>query len=179
MIVQQGRIVAVEGLDAVVQIGRRRGCPACDAGQGCGAGIFARLLRDKPVSIRVANVIGAEVGASVELGISENRFLALVARLYAMPLLAGLLGAAIGFWLSIRAGLRHQAADILSLVSGVAGAAVVLLLQRRKLREFTEHSAVNLSRVTTTPTDSACMATGPDDLKVPENTKYVSDDCKR
>ena len=78
MIAQQGRVVALEGDQAVVGIGGISGCPACDSGKGCGAGIFGKLLRNQEVSIRLPNSVDAHPGESVRLGISEERFLALV-----------------------------------------------------------------------------------------------------
>lgn len=144
MIAQQGRVVRIEGDDALVRIGGTSGCPACDAGNGCGAGIFGRMLRKRPVTIHTPNVIGAAVGEAVQLGIAERQFLVLVFRLYAMPILAGLLGAAFGFAASLRMGLEGLVSDLLCLLAALIGAGLIVAWNRRGLREFPMDSAVHL-----------------------------------
>jgi sigma-E factor negative regulatory protein RseC len=161
MIAQQGRIESIDGDEALVRIGGRSGCPACDEGKGCGAGIFGRLLRNKAVSVRSDNEIGAQVGEVVQLGIAEGIFVSLVLRLYALPVLAGLLGIAFGFTVATRSGLGAFASDTVSLVVGVAAAGLSLLWSRRGLREFPARTAVHLMRVAEAPESAACTARGP------------------
>lgn len=172
MIAQQGCVIAVEGEDAVVRIGATSGCTACDAGRGCGAGIFGRLLRRRPVSIHVPNAIGARVGQVVQLGIPEERFLALVFRLYAIPLLAGLAGAALGFVVAQRLGSGSLVADLTTLVLAVVSAGLAMNWSRRRLGEFPLAAAVDLLQAAEPPMRSDCAAadtgrrSGP--LKIPE-----------
>jgi len=90
----------VKANEAGVQIGASTGCPACDAGEGCGAGIFARLLRRKPVILQVQNTIDAHPGQAVTVGIPEELFLRILFRLYLLPLLSALAGAAAGNYLA-------------------------------------------------------------------------------
>lgn len=144
MISQQGRVVAIKGDSVVVNIGGVSGCPACDAGQGCGAGIFGRLLRNRKVDIQVENIIGATGGQSVNIGISEHRFLGLVFSLYVWPLLAGLIGVALGFVAAIQIGLSDFFADMAGLVFGILVAVLALLYSRRRLKEFPYGSEVHL-----------------------------------
>ena len=89
MIEQQARILSVEHGLAQVSVGPQSGCSACDAGQGCGAGLFGRLLRRKPISVVLPNPGGFRAGQSVVLAVSELFYLRLVARLYALPLASG------------------------------------------------------------------------------------------
>ncbi|MDX1556572.1 MAG: SoxR reducing system RseC family protein [Xanthomonadales bacterium] len=144
MIAQQGRVLAVQGGDALVRIGGTSGCPACDAGKGCGAGIFGRLLNRNPVSVKVRNSIGAAVGQPVQLGIAEHRFLALVARIYVLPLLAGLSGAAIGFAVAQRLGYPGPVTDLLTGLCGVMLAGLAFYLARRSLRRIPGRAAIRL-----------------------------------
>ena len=144
MISQQGRVIALDGDDAVVNIGGVSGCPACDAGKGCGAGIFGRLLRDRKVDIRVANSIRALNGQTVNLGISEEKFLRMVFALYAWPLLAGLMGIVLAFLAAGWLGLSDFLADLSGLISGIAAAAWALFRSRKKLREFPGLGEVHL-----------------------------------
>ncbi len=146
MIAQQGRVTAIQGSNAVVRVGGTSGCAACDAGKGCGAGVFGRLLKRNPVSVCVFNDIDAQVGQAVEVGIAEERFLALVFRLYILPLLGGLAGAVTGFAVAQRADAAGPAADLLILLGGLAAAAVCLLWARQRLREFPLDNTVHLMR---------------------------------
>ncbi len=115
MIEQQGRVDAVEAGMAWVQVGGRSGCEACDSGQGCGAGVFARLLDSREARIRVKNTLDAAPGDPVLLGLPEPSYLALVLRLYGLPLVSGLLAGALAF------GLASEVADL----SGAALDAIV------------------------------------------------------
>jgi len=160
MIAEQGRVIAVEGDEVLVQIGAASGCPACDAGKGCGAGIFGRLLRNRPVTIQVPNTIGAQVGQPVQFGIPEQRFLALVFRMYLMPLIAGLLGAAVGFALALRVGLQGLAADFSALAFAAGSAGLTLLWTRRRLGEFPLHANVHLLRATESARHPICNGAG-------------------
>ena len=92
MIEQQGRVVDATGARVRVRLGGTTGCTACDAGRGCGAGVFGRLLRRRPVELEFDNHVGAEPGQAVMVGLPESLFLALTLRLYLLPLLAGVLG---------------------------------------------------------------------------------------
>ena len=40
-----------------VRVGGQSGCAACDAGKGCGAGLFGKLLRRNPVELELVNEI--------------------------------------------------------------------------------------------------------------------------
>jgi sigma-E factor negative regulatory protein RseC len=120
VIEQQARVVAVEGGLARVSVGGVSGCPACDAGEGCGAGIFGRLLRRKPFELSLPDVGGASVGQAVTLGIPESLFLRLAFRLYGMPLLAGLAGGLICHQISE----QFQAGPLLADAATLAGIAL-------------------------------------------------------
>lgn len=121
MIEQQGRVEAVESGMAWVQVGGRSGCEACDSGQGCGAGVFVRLLDSREARVRVANTLECVPGDPVLLGLPERSYLLLVFRLYAIPLLSGLLAGVVAFALAAyRAGLDGAALD------GVVGLSALL-----------------------------------------------------
>jgi len=131
LIEQQARVSRSGGATAWVRIGGQAGCTACDAGRGCGAGVFGKLLRRRPVEIEVANLIGATEGQAVRLAIAETLFLRLVARLYGWPLLAGLAGAAAAQWLSVAAGAGSAETDLAAAAGGLAAVAALLILRDR------------------------------------------------
>lgn len=119
---------------AWVRVGGQSGCPACDAGQGCGAGIFARLMNRRPVDIEVPNDLGASPGATVTLGITERLYLALVWRLYGIPLLAGLLGGMLAWQAWAATMPEGLLPDLVTLAGGLAGAMLAYRLSARRLR---------------------------------------------
>lgn len=162
MISQQGRVVAIVNGEAVVRVGGTSGCAVCDAGRGCGAGIFGRLLRKRSLEVRLPNRIGACRGQAVQLGISEGKYLELVFRLYALPVIAGLLGAALGFAVALRLGLRGGPADLLALVPGVLVGGLALAWGRRRLGEFPLGAAVHLLNEAEATGEMECGAPGTD-----------------
>ena len=146
MIEQQGQVVAVSGDCASVRLGGNSGCPACDAGKGCGAGIFGRLLQRKPTVLELDNTLDARAGQIVIVGLPESLFLHLVFRLYLLPLLAGLAGAVFGHYLSIRNGADPSVTDIVSLLGAIMAAASAIVWNRKRSREFPGTIAVHLLR---------------------------------
>lgn len=124
MLEQQGQVVATAAGRVSVRLGGRSGCAACDAGRGCGAGVFGRLLRRRPVILEFENHLDARPGQGVVVGVAEAWFLQLVARFYLLPLLAGLGGAAFGHYLSVKMQLDPWARDVAALTGAlIAGAA--------------------------------------------------------
>ena len=147
MIEQQGRITGISGSRVNVRMGGTSGCSACDAGRGCGAGIFGRLLQRRPVELEFDNHLGAETGQAVIVGLPESMFLSLVLHLYLFPLLWGLAGAVAGHYLSYRAGLPGGAVDLVALAAGIGAAWLVIKRNTGNRTEFTEDSAVHLLRI--------------------------------
>ena len=158
MIEQQGRIVRNQGHRAWVEIGPRAGCSACDSGQGCGAGLFGRLLRRRPMTIEVENHSGLVVGRSVILGIPELFFLRLVLRLYALPLLAGLIGALACHEISAAYDWSKGATDLLTLAGLAGGAWVTMVRQRKALEARLVERQIEMNAA---PDSPACPSAGP------------------
>lgn len=147
MIEQQGRVTAVSGTRVRVRMGGTSGCTACDAGRGCGAGIFGRLLQRRPVELDFENHVGAGIGQAVMVGLPEALFLRLVLRLYLLPLLAGLAGAVAGHYLVYRTGLQGAAVDLGALAAGLVAAWLVISRIGKNATELTNDPAVHLLRI--------------------------------
>lgn len=147
VIEQQGKVVSLSNGRACVRLGGTSGCSRCDAGRGCGAGIFGRLLKQRPVMLELENSANAEPDQAVMVGIPEALFLSLVARLYLFPLLAAIAAAALGYYLSVISGSAAFASDMITLVCGIAGGAVMVLRNRNVSREFNGSFIVHLLRV--------------------------------
>ena len=89
MIEQNVQVVRCSNSRMWVRMGSQSGCTACDNGNGCGAGVFAKLLQTKPVVMELAcNDENIRVGQMVTLGFPEQVYLKLVFSHYGWPLLA-------------------------------------------------------------------------------------------
>lgn len=147
MIEQQGRVVAVSGDTASVRLGGMSGCAACDAGRGCGAGIFGRLLRRRPATLDIENRACASQGQAVMVGIPEGVFLRMAARFYLWPLLAGIAGAALGHLLSAAWFPGPVLTDLSALAAGLLCGGAVVLAIRKHPGEFPEEAIVHMLRI--------------------------------
>jgi sigma-E factor negative regulatory protein RseC len=147
MIEQQGKVVSVSNGRAYVRLGGTSGCSNCDAGKGCGAGVFGRWLKKSPVTLELENGVNARQGQPVVVGLPEALYLRLISRLYLFPLLAAIAGAAIGYYLSVFNGIGPASTDMLTLLSGFAGGAAIIWWNRNDSREFSESIIVHLLRI--------------------------------
>jgi sigma-E factor negative regulatory protein RseC len=159
MIEQQGSVVDLDGGQALIRVGPESGCPACAAGKGCGAGIFGRLLKRRPVVLRLENAIGARRGDIVRVGIPERLFLGLVTRLYLLPLLAALAGAAIGHHLGEMVSVQGWVLDAAALAGALTG--ILLALPRAGTgTEWLEQDMVRLLGPVRAAEGAGCMGRG-------------------
>jgi len=126
MIEQQGRVLRVEAGRASITFQAVSGCPACDAGKGCGAGVFGRLVQRKPMTLVLDEQPGLTPGQAVMVGIPEAYFLRLLVKLYLAPVLAGLAGAILGHYLAMLWSLQGFALDLAALAGALIFAAVAL-----------------------------------------------------
>ena len=148
MIEQQGKVIAAEAGQISVRLGASTGCRACDAGKGCGAGVFGRLLQRKPVTLDFENSIGAQPGQAVMVGLPEALFMSLVLRLYAWPILAGLAGAVLGYLVANGLEADRWVSDMATLAGGVIAAAQVMRWIRKRPVDLSGTAAVHLLRKT-------------------------------
>ena len=81
------------------------------------------------------------------VGIPEALFLRLIARLYLLPLLAAIAGAAIGYYLSLLGGSSPVSSDMITLLGGLAGGATMIFWSRNGSSEFPESIVVHLLRI--------------------------------
>jgi len=134
MIEQNVQVVRCRDERLWIRMGSQSGCTACDNGQGCGAGLFAKLLQRKPVVIELdRNGLDVEAGQMVTLAFPEQVYVKLVLASYGWPLLAALAGAfaghSLGNWLQFTPALI----DVVTLACGLlAGAYLVYFMKGRK-----------------------------------------------
>lgn len=147
MLEQQGQVVAAADGRVSVRLGGQSGCAACDAGKGCGAGLFGRLLRRRPLLLEFGNHLDARCGQAVVVGVPSRWFLRQVARFYLLPLLAGLAGAGFGHYVTVVWSAGPAARDFITLASGIAAGAAALQWKRNRPAELADGSTVHLLRV--------------------------------
>ncbi|NOR19346.1 MAG: hypothetical protein GQ538_04590 [Xanthomonadales bacterium] len=127
MIEQNVQVVRCSDDRMWVRMGSRSGCSACDNGNGCGAGVFAKLLQGKPVIMELARGdVSIRPGQMVTLGFSEQVYLRLVFAYYGWPLLAALAGAFAGYQFGIWAGVSPGLVDLTTLVGGLLAGGLLL-----------------------------------------------------
>jgi positive regulator of sigma E activity len=165
MIEQQGLVIEASGKIVSVRLGGSSGCAACDAGKGCGAGVFGRLLQRKPAVLDLHNEPGALVGQAVMVGLPETLFLRLVLSFYLYPLLAGLAGAIIGHYVSVKLKTGPATADGLTLLGAVLAGTMALVWKRQGHKEsavdFPGEPAVYLLRVVDRAKSEQCDTANP------------------
>jgi len=116
-----------------VRMGSRSGCVACDNGNGCGAGLFAHLMRRQPIVLKLArNSLDAEVGQMLTLAFPEQIYIKMVLASYGWPLIAALGGAFGGYRLGEWLQLTSMAIDITTLIGGVLAALLIVLFIRKR-----------------------------------------------
>ena len=134
MIEQNVQVMRCQDKRIWVRLGSQTGCTACDNGNGCGAGVFAKLLQRKPVVLELErNDMSVEPGQMVTLAFSEQVYLKLVLASYGWPLLAALAGAfaghGLGTWLAVGPALI----DVAALSGGLlAGGLLMRLIKNRR-----------------------------------------------
>jgi len=156
MIEQQGRVITATLLKASVLVGASSGCPACDAGKGCGAGIFGRLLLRKPITLELVNSVQAKAGQAVMVGIPETVFLRLLSRLYLFPLIAALTGAAVGHYLAFRMDSSTAMQDALALLMALILAVLTLPISKARQKWQPQENVVKLLRLAGSPEALNC-----------------------
>ena len=120
MIEQNVQVLRCEGERFWVRMGARSGCTACDNGKGCGAGLFARLIRNKPVVLELAkDDMEIEAGQMLTLAFPERVYMKMVFASYGWPLLAALAGAFAGHGLGQWLQFSPFIIDAVTLAGGV------------------------------------------------------------
>lgn len=137
MIEQNVQVLRCESERFWVRMGAQSGCTACDNGKGCGAGLFAKLIRSKPVILELPQKdMKVEAGQMLTLAFPEQVYMKLVFASYGWPLLSALVGAYAGYTLGAWLKFSPLMIDAATLVGGVLFAWLSLrFFGRRKSAE--------------------------------------------
>ncbi len=96
MIEQTVKIVAIEGDQAWIESLSLHGCARCEAGEGCGGGIFAKLFSNKQFRMKIDNTLSLQQGDKVVIGIQDSAVTNASFISYILPLLGLIVGALLG-----------------------------------------------------------------------------------
>jgi sigma-E factor negative regulatory protein RseC len=130
MIEEKATVIAVEGEHALLQTQRRSACQSCSVKQGCGTSVLAKVVGQRSSQILVDNVLNAEVGDEIIIGINDNALVKGSFLVYALPLVLLLIGALMGEFFAHAYGFN---AELLSIIAGTAGFVVAMILIRFSL----------------------------------------------
>lgn len=118
MIEETATVVRVEGDIAWLETMRNNACGSCAANKGCGTSVLAGVLGKKATQVRALNRVQARAGDRVVVGIEDRMLVRGSLAVYAVPILALLLGAVAGDMLG---KLYAVPGETLSILLGVAG----------------------------------------------------------
>lgn len=175
MIEQNVRVLRCQGERMWIRMGSQSGCTACDNGEGCGAGLFAKLLRRKPVEIELArNGLDVEAGQMLTLAFSEQVYLKLVFASYGWPLLAALSGAFLGHSVSDWLQFGPVLIDVCALVAALLAAGFVMRLIRNRTNSDSIFKSLQTTLYYPSVTPNMCNMSAPDsnENREPEHEKH-------
>jgi positive regulator of sigma E activity len=133
MIEQNVQVLRCGNESLSVRMGSQPGCTACDNGKGCGAGLFAKLIRHKPVILELArNDMQVEEGQMLTIAFPEQVYMKLVLVSYGWPLMAALGGAFAGYGLGTWLEFTPVMIDAVTLTGGVLLAWLVMRFFRNR-----------------------------------------------
>lgn len=166
MIEQNVQVLRCENERLWVRMGSRSGCTTCDNGKGCGAGLFAKLIRNKPVILELArNNLDVESGQMLTLAVPEQVYLKLVFASYGWPLLAALGGAFAGYSLAAWLQFSPVLIDAATLIGGILAAWLIIRLTRRLGTTHDVLSSLDISVCFPSATPNICTGS----FKKPEH----------
>jgi len=128
MIETPARVTRVDGPSAWVVSEAPSSCGAC-GGKGCGSSVFNRVWHPDDAEYPVRNPIDARPGEAVVVGLPDGSLARAAAAAYVVPLLALLLGAALG-----RLVGGEHAGDVVGEPAAILGGLTGLLLAGLWLR---------------------------------------------
>ncbi len=143
-------------------MGSQSGCAACDNGNGCGAGLFTKLLQRKQVEIELArNDLSIEAGQMLTLAFPEQIYIKLVLASYGWPLLAALSGAFAGHSLSVWLQFGPVLTDICSLTSALLAGGFVMGLIRKRVNSDVIFKSLEITTYYPSVTPNLCNVSAP------------------
>jgi len=127
MIEQTVKVVALEGEHAWIESLSLHGCAKCEAGEGCGGGIFAKLFGDKQFRMKINNSLNIDLNDNVVIGVEDSAVTNASLISYLLPLLGLSLGAGLGSYFDA------TDSELWTLTGALVGISLAFLFARMKL----------------------------------------------
>ncbi|MFA9461729.1 SoxR reducing system RseC family protein [Thiohalorhabdus sp. Cl-TMA] len=141
MVEAEATVVSVEGgLVEVEASGDGEGCGKCHTAGGCGGSAGRTILGTRVGTasrLRVPTDLALQPGDRVLVGLPQGGYLRASVALYLVPLVGLFAAAGMTEWLLAQLALR-EAADVLTLLAGLAGLGGGFLWQRGFGRRFAD-----------------------------------------
>lgn len=135
MIESEAQVMRRDGQHVWVRIKPHAPCGNCDPKTGCKSVAITRLFGNAQESFRVKNTVNADAGDFVRIGVADGMLLRSALAAYGVPLLALMVGAAVGHMIE-PFGLPDLGAVLGAALGFVMGFA--LLKQRSQLAKMAE-----------------------------------------
>ncbi|MBF0159100.1 MAG: SoxR reducing system RseC family protein [Magnetococcales bacterium] len=130
MLREQGTVIALDDIHAIVAMQRRSACGTCSAHGSCHT--LSGGLNQAEVQVRALNPLQAHIGQSVVLELSEQIFLKAALLVYGLPIVLFLVvGATIRWLLMTQFQLGHDLVEGLSALVALSVLVVTFILMRR------------------------------------------------
>ncbi len=138
MIEEQAQVIEIEGSRLILQAQTQSTCGSCSANKGCGTSLLAKVVGRKFTQFEAENIVNADVGDTVIVGIPEDALLKGSLVMYAIPIAGMILFALLAdYFLLATAGSR----DLMVAASAIMGLVFGSLLSKAY---FQRQSSVQL-----------------------------------
>lgn len=127
MIEEQAQVIEVKDNELLLQAQTQSACGACSANKGCGTSLLSKVVGRKLSRFHAENTVGANVGDTVIVAISEEALLKGSFMMYLVPLLGMFLMALLADF-GLTETLQYR--DLLIAFFAIAGFAAGALLAR-------------------------------------------------
>ena len=128
MIEQTVKIVALEGGDVWIESLSLHGCAKCEAGEGCGGGIFAKLFGGKQFRMKINNSLNLDLNDNVVIAVADSAVTNASLLSYLLPLMGLTLGAVLGSYFDA------PESELWTLTFSLVGISLSFLLARLRLK---------------------------------------------
>lgn len=138
---EHGQIVAVESDTVWVKCQTQSACQSCSAKGSCGTSVLAKAFptRTQSLGVKVERQHGFQVGQTVELTVTDKVLVNAAIKVYLIPLLGLILGAAVLPYL-----VTPEWAELSSVIGGGVGLATGLFLTNACFNQASSHHQVSI-----------------------------------
>jgi len=132
MITEKAIVVAIKNNETWVETQRQSACGQCSANKGCGTSVLSKVLGNKLSKMKAINLIDAQIGDEVTVGLNEGSLLKGAFMTYLLPLLFLFVFALLGQFISVTFSIENI--EFVTIIFSVLG----FYLGLQKLKRFSK-----------------------------------------